>query len=130
MRSLLLLLVPLAATLLLPTARAEADPLPLLTVTMLGPKAVRVQLSFGREEPCDSNMPVIDKVLEPGEHASVPIPPDKPCVCARHASESFPRTEFGQSHILCRPNGCQGRGRPNCWISQVPIDVVMRSDVE
>jgi hypothetical protein len=70
---------------------------------------IRVQISEGLTRPCDSrdNRMLFDGRLKSGESFRGAIGGD--CVCVRHTSSRFPRVDWSESGLVCRPRICHGK---------------------
>ena len=84
------------------------DPAPVF-VSFAGSGKVRVQVADGIVLPCDSgeNRILFDGTMEPNSTVATAAASD--CVCLRHTSVQFPRTDWSMSRKYCRPRICRGR---------------------
>ncbi len=90
-------------------AGVAADPLAPVVIEQRGRGRVRVQVAEGLTRPCDSldNRMLLDGWLSEGEVRRGAIAGD--CICVRHTSASFPRADWSQPGLACRPRVCRGK---------------------
>jgi hypothetical protein len=98
-------------TLAMPRAvDADENPPAPIVMTVMSAKRVRVQLSEGRHQPCDSgdNRMLFDGMM--GASDKYQGTTREECVCVRHTTDAFPRAGFTSSgELVCRPRVCKGR---------------------
>jgi hypothetical protein len=84
------------------------EPTPVV-VTMGGSAELRVQITAGLTVPCDSdtNRPVFDGRMKPGDTLSTTIAGE--CICVRHTTAAFRETGWTTPALLCRRRICRGR---------------------
>jgi hypothetical protein len=72
-------------------------------VNQQGPKAIQVEVSAGRVQPCDSmsDRPIFKGWVEPGKTLALAAPFG--CICYRQTYDDFPDVNWSTPKVLCRP---------------------------